>query len=178
MSEQVNEPTEEEIAQLMSMVIATRQRAYNQLLLGCAWWAGSSVAMYFALTSTGSSIYWYGGALGALFHWYRAFKLINITREAGITSLIQREKVIIGLILVLVVFSASKILPEYVRTSTPGIGTCWKDASGDMMSPVACWTSGTIYKATGLADSAELCGTEWYLGPSTAESRYTCLETK
>jgi hypothetical protein len=177
-SEQVNEPTEEEIAQLMSMVIATRQRAYNQLLLGCAWWAGSSVAMYFALTSTSSSIFWYGGALGALFHWYRAFKLIKITREAGITSLIQREKVIIGIIIVLVVFSTTKILPEYVRTTTPGIGTCWKESSGDMMTPVACWSAGTIHQATGFADTAELCGTDFYLLPDATESRFTCLETK
>lgn len=178
MSEEVIEPNEEEVAQLMTMVIATRQRAYNQLLFGCAWWAGSSVAMYFALTSTGSSIYWYGGALAALFHWYRAFKLINITREAGITSLIQREKVIIGLILALVIFSTTKILPEYVRISSPGIGTCWKDSSGGMMSPVACWTAGTIYQTTGRADTAELCGTDFYLQPDATDSLYSCLEKK
>ena len=175
MSEQINEPSEEEVAKLTHIVIATRQRAYNQILIGAAWWAGSSVAMYFALTTTGASFYWYGGALAALFHWYRAYKLINVTRQAGITSLIQREKVVIGLILILVLFSTSKIVPEYSRVTSPGIGTCWKDASGNMLTPVACWSGGTIYKAIGLADSAELCGTEWYLKPDATESQYTCL---
>lgn len=177
MDDNLQEPSKEEIADLMALVIATRQRAFNQLLLGLAWWAGSSIAMYFALTSTGSSILWYGGALGALFHWHRAYKLINATKQAGIASLIQREKVVIGIIIVLVALSTVKIVPEYMRISTPGVGTCWKDADGTNLAPVACWSGGTIYKTIGLADSAELCGTEWYLKPDAMESRYTCLET-
>ena len=177
MVENVNDPSEQEVADLMALVIATRQRAYNQLLFGLAWWAGSSIAMYFALTSTGSSFYWYGGALGALFHWHRAYKLINATKQAGITSLIQREKVVIGIIVVLVAFSTVKIVPEYMRITTPGVGTCWKDADGTNLTPVACWSSGTLYKTVGYGDSPEQCGTEWYLKPDSIESRYACLET-
>jgi len=176
MVENSNEPSEEEIADLMALLVATRQRAYNQLLFGIAWWAGSSVAMYFALTSTGSSIYWYGGAIGALFHWYRAFKLFDAKKQAGMTSLVQREKVIIGVIVVLVAFSSMKIVPEYMRITVPAIGTCWKETGGDMLSPVACWTSGEIYKTIEFADSAETCSTEWSLEPSSDEPRFTCIE--
>ena len=49
-----------------------RYQATRQILYGLAWWCGSAIAMYIALQSTGSTVYWYGGALGALFHWYRA----------------------------------------------------------------------------------------------------------
>jgi hypothetical protein len=178
MVENVNDPSEQEIADLMALVIATRKRAYNQLLLGLAWWSGSSIAMYFALTSTGSSILWYGGALGALFHWHRAYKLINATKQAGIASLIRREKVVIGVIMLLVAFSTFKIVPEYIRTTTPGIGTCWKDTGGNMLAPVACWTGGEVYKTIEFADSAELCSTDWSLEPSGNESRFTCIESQ
>ncbi len=177
MVENTNEPSEQEIAELMALLVATRQRAYNQLLFGLAWWGGSSVAMYFALTSTGSSIYWYGGALGALFHWYRAYKLFDVTKQAGMSSLVQREKLVIGLIVVLVAFSTVKIVPEYMRITVPALGTCWKDTGGNMLAPVACWTGGEIYKTVDFADSAEMCTTDWSLEPSSDESRFTCIET-
>ena len=176
MEENVSKPTDQEIADLMALVVSTRQRAFNQMLFGLAWWAGSSIAMYFALTSTGSTFYWYGGAIAALFHWYRAYKLISATKQAGITSLIQREKILIGIIIVMVIFSASKIFPEYMRITTPGVGTCWTGASGDKLTPVACWTSGEIYKTVDFSESETLCETDFYLLPDASESRYTCIE--
>jgi hypothetical protein len=176
MDENLSEPTDQEIADLMALVVSTRQRAFNQMLFGLCWWAGSSIAMYFSLTSTGSSFYWYGGALAALFHWYRAYKLISATKQAGITSLIQREKIVIGVIIVFVVFSTAKVVPEYIRITTPEIGTCWKGTNGDMLTPVACWASGEIYTTVGFGDSEGQCGTDYYLQPDATDARFTCLE--
>lgn len=172
-----NEENELEQNQYLQMIIDIRKRAFMQILYGLLWWMGTVIAMYFALTSTGGTIYWYGGALGSLFHWYRAFKMIKITQEAGAKALIQNEAILIAVTVALVVFSTAKIVPEYFRIETPTIGTCWAKAENGYMVPVACWTSGATDKTISFADTAEACPTisTGYFDPTASEARFTCL---
>jgi len=172
-----DEQNELEQLQYMQMIVEIRQKAFMQVLYGLLWWMGSAIAMYFALSSTGGTIYWYGGALGSLFHWYRAFKMISATQKAGAKTLIRNEVILITVTAVLVVFSTMKIVPEYFRIDTPTIGTCWGETDKGMMSPVACWSGIATDKTMGYADSADSCPavSTGYFDPSVRESRYTCL---
>lgn len=163
--------------QITAMVAEIREKAFMQIIFGLLWWLGSAVAMYFALASTSDNmIYWYGGALGSLFHWYRAFKLIRASQQIGAQSLVQREKIVIGVIIFSIIFSSLKIVPEYFRITNPEIGTCWKESSVDILTPVACWAGGKIYRTVGFSDSEAKCGTDYYLKPDVIDARFTCLE--
>ncbi len=172
-----NEENELEQIQYLQMIIEIRRRAFMQILYGLFWWMGTAIAMYFALTSTGGTVYWYGGALGSLFHWHRAFKMIKTTQEAGAKALIKNEAILIAATAVIVVFSTMVIVPEYFRIDTPTVGTCWAEADNGYMVPVACWSTGATNKTVSLADTAEACPTisTEYFDPSAREAKFTCL---
>jgi hypothetical protein len=152
------------------------KQATKQILFGLAWWVGSFVAMYFALQSTGSTVYWFGGALGALFHWYRAYKIFAISRAEKFVLFRQNDYILILVTLLIAFASIGKIVPEYFRIDVPTIGTCWAKTDGDLYAPVACWSSSTEAKTVSFAESADACGTNSYFQPSAKENRYTCLE--
>ena len=153
-----------------------RQKATSQILFGLAWWVGSTIAMYVALQSTGTTVYWFGGALGALFHWYRAYKIFTLSRIEKFALFKQSDYILITVTLLISFASVGKIVPEYFRIDVPTIGTCWAKADGGLYAPVACWSGNADVKTLSLANSAEACGTDSYFQPSARESRYTCLE--
>ena len=176
-----NLPSEEdnelEQLQYLKMIIDIRKKAFMQILFGLMWWLGSAIAMYFALSSTGKTYYWYGGALGSIFHWYRAFKMIRATQNVGAKTLIKNEIVLISITFLIVLVSTAKIVPEYFRVDSPTLGTCWSKADGDYLAPVACWSTNANVKTIALTNSAETCPSEstGYFDPSARESRFTCL---
>ena len=179
----VDQPVGEENIELqqleyLQMIADVRQKAFMQIVYGLLWWSGSAIAMYFALSSTGDSIYWFGGALGSLFHWYRAFRMINATHKAGAKLLIKKEAVLIGITAFFVIFSTATIVPEYLRIDSPTIGTCWGDIGDDYFAPVACWSSSATQKTIAFAYTPEECpsSTSLYLDPMANEQRITCLE--
>jgi hypothetical protein len=179
MNEQPVGDDEEQLEQLqlLQMVLEIRQRAFLQIVYGLLWWMGSAIAMAIALSLTGDSVYWFGGALGSLFHWYRAVTMINATRKVGAKTLLKKESVLIGVTALLVVSSTLIILPEYSRIETPAIGTCWGDVGQGNMVPVACWSPNASAKTVAYSNSAELCPSTstGYFDPSSRESRFTCL---
>lgn len=166
------------IAEIAVMVGELRLRAIKQILFGLGWWVASAIAMYVALGSPGDSYYWFGGALGSLFHWQRAFKLIRATYEVGAKKLVSREIGIIALGAAIVIGSTSLIVPEYFKVTEPTIGTCWALSSGDTYGAVACWSSNASLKIVSFASTAEGCpiSSDGYFKPSGTESRYSCLE--
>jgi len=162
---------------LISAVAEIRRKAQRQILYGLLWWSGSAIAMYFALTAKGSTTYWYGGALGALFHWYRAFKMHRATLQVGAKTLVRNEILLIGLTFIVVLFTTAKIAPEWMRVSTPTVGTCWAPTALGHETPVACWSHDADAKTVALVDSLSQCPTETtnYFSPSDGESQYTCI---
>ena len=171
-----NQPDAEHL-QLLQLIVDLREKAFRQIIFGFLWWLGSAIAMYFALASTGSTIYWYGGALGSLFHWYRAGKMISATYAAGAKTIVRREAIAIALSVLLVGVSISKIVPEYFRTSTPTVGTCWGKGKSGSYVPIACWSSNAVIKTIAFSTSSDTCPPEsdGYFDPSERESRVTCL---
>jgi len=155
-----------------------RNQATRQVLYGLAWWCGSAIAMYFALQSTGNSVYWFGGALGALFHWYRAYKIFEISRKSKLPLFVRNDYVLIAVTILIAMGSIGKIVPEYFRIDVPTVGTCWAETDNGMFAPVACWSADAKFKAVSFANTAEDCGTNSYFEPSARESRYTCIEEK
>lgn len=173
------ELSEIEKMQLVVAVIEARNEAFKQVIWGALWWAGSAIAMYWALGSTADGILWFGGALGALFHWYRAGKIFKATWDAGLDKFVTREKAVIALTAVVVVVSSFTIFPEWVKTASPQVGTCWGDVGDGNMTPIACWSSAATARIVGFADSQENCTSEadGYFDPSSRESRFTCLKS-
>ena len=155
-----------------------RYQATRQILYGLAWWCGSAIAMYIALQSTGNTVYWFGGALGALFHWYRAYKIFEISRESKLPLFVKNDYILMAVTILIAIGSFSKIVPEYFRIDVPTIGTCWAEAENGMFAPVACWSADAKFKAVSFANTAEACGTNSYFEPSARESRYTCIEDR
>ena len=172
-----DEESQFEQENLMRMMVEIRQKAFLQIVYGLLWWLGSAIAMAIALSMTGDSIYWFGGALGSLFHWYRAAKMINATRRVGAKPLIKNEAILIGVTAFLVISSTVTIVPEYFRIESPTIGTCWGATEDQLMLPVACWSPNASDKTIAYADSSNLCpsGTTGFFDPSSRESRFTCL---
>jgi hypothetical protein len=172
-----DEESQFEQENLMRMIVEIRQKAFLQIVYGLLWWLGSSIAMAIALSMTGGTFYWYGGALGSLFHWYRAAKMINATRKVGAKPLIKNEGILIGVTAVLVVVSTATIVPEYFRIDSPTIGTCWGATEGQLMSPVACWSPNASVKIIAYANTSNLCPSETtgFFDPSSRESQFTCL---
>ena len=172
-----NEENELEQIQYLQMIVEIRKKAFLQILFGLLWWMGSAIAMFFALSSTGGTFYWYGGALGSLFHWYRAFTMINATRKAGAKALVKNEGILIGITAALVIFSTSHIVPEYFRVDSPTIGTCWGAIDNEYYGSVACWSGKAVLKTVDYAYASESCPavSTQYFDPSDSEVRYTCL---
>jgi hypothetical protein len=162
--------------EFMQLIVELRTQATKQLLYGLAWWVASAVAVFIALGSTGGTVYWFGGAIGALFHWYKAYKLIMTSKEGGAKTLVNNDGLIIAAIIAVVVFSSLKLVPEYQRIETPTLGTCWADTDDNLTVPVACWSSNASTKTIGFAYTAESCNGDYYLEPMARESRFTCLE--
>lgn len=156
--------------------LVLKQKAINQLLFGLTWWSASAIAMYFALASVDRTIFWFGGALGALFHWYRVLKLFEFGRIQRIKFLDQKEFLLIAATLIVVVGSASKIVPEYFRMDVPTVGTCWAHKGLNFYTPIACWSDQASLKTIYYSKSAEGCGTWEVFGPKGRESQFTCLE--
>ena len=165
-------------AEFIQLVSVLRQKAYRQILFGLAWWVASAIAIYSALSTTSSSILWFGGALGSLFHWQRAYKLMKATYEVGAKRFVKKELIAIGITTFIVVSSAAVIVPEYMRIQSPTIGTCWASKGLELFVPVACWSSEAEIKTIGFSDTAETCPIEssGYFDPSSQESRFTCVE--
>ena len=168
--------SDQEKVQFLQMIAGIRQKAFQQIIFGLCWWAASAIAMYIAMQSTNPSVFWYGGALGALFHWYRAFKMITATQKLGAKALIQSEVILVGIVALVVLVSGSKIIPEYFRMDVPTIGTCWAEADSGNYVPVACWSGSARYKASFFSESETSCGVAGYFEPTSTETRYTCLE--
>ena len=185
MSENENnsdEQNEKDYLQYVQMITQIRQQAFKQIVYGLLWWMGSAVAMYFALAATGETTYWFGGAIGSLFHWYRAFKMISATKKAGAKPLVRNEAILLAVTAVLVIFSTVTIVPEYIRMDSPTIGTCWAEAENNTagnnpMVPVACWSNRAIAKAVSLEPTHVSCPeiSTGYFDPSAREDRVTCL---
>ncbi len=164
--------------QLASQVYLIRQAAMKQVLYGLLWWGGSAVAMFFALQSTGDTFYYFGGALGSLFHWYRAIRMYLATKEVGASNLLPAEKALVGGAILAVLITSATIVPTYFKVSSPTVGTCWAEGETEnMMAPVACWGENAIVKAVALVDAIDDCPFEAtkYFDPSYSESKYTCL---
>jgi hypothetical protein len=153
-----------------------RVQAKRQILWGLAWWSASAIAMYFALESTDSTIFWFGGALGALFHWYRVLKIFEASRIAHLKIFAQADWVLIGVTLIVVIGSFNKIVPEYFRIDTPTIGTCWTNKFSNFYVPVACWSSSATHKTVSLENTAQACRTTSYFKPTSREERFTCIK--
>lgn len=164
--------------ELAAQVYLIRQAAMKQVVYGLLWWGGSAVAMFFALQSTGDTFYYFGGALGSLFHWYRAIKMYLATKEVGASNLLPAEKALVGGAILAVLITSATIVPTYFKVSSPTVGTCWADSETEnMMAPVACWGGNAVVKAVALVDSTDDCPAEatGYFDPSYRESQYTCL---
>jgi hypothetical protein len=163
--------------QIMQMILVIREKAFRQIIFGLLWWVGSSIAVAVAMSMTGDAIYWFGGALGSLFHWYKAAKMINATRKVGAKVLIRKEAILIGVTALLVFVSVGKIVPEYLRITTPTVGTCWGTTQGQLMAPVACWSSAATNKTVAFASSSDFCPSvsTGFFDPSSRETRFTCL---
>ena len=173
----LNQEQENLYYDVAARVAEIRGKAQRQIFYGLLWWSGSSIAMYFALTAKGSTTYWYGGALGALFHWYRAFKMRKATLQVGAKSFVRNEILLITFTLIVVLFTTVKIAPEWMRVSTPTIGTCWAPTAFSHETPVACWSHDADMKTVALVENSSQCPAEAtnYFSPSDRESQYTCL---
>ena len=169
-----SEPNAHEAA---SLILDLRRRALKQLFFGLTWWSASAFAMYFAMASPDSSLYWYGGALGALFHWYRAFRLFQATWQSVPGKLLPREIFVILATVIVVSASTVRIVPEYFRIDAPTIGTCWAETKDGSFSPVACWSKDAFVRTIGLVSNSDFCPEEsaGFFDPSAWESRYSCL---
>jgi len=163
-------------AEKIELSVYLEQQVNKQILFGLAWWTGSAVAMYFALQSTGNTVYWFGGALGALFHWYRAYKIYAVGQSAKIRVFKQNQFILITVCFIVAFGSLYKIVPEYFRIDVPTVGTCWTLTDAEMYTPVACWSGAAKVKTVSFADSSVACGTATYFEPSARETRFTCLQ--
>ena len=171
-----DEQNELEQLQYMQIIVEVRQKAFRQIIFGLLWWLASATAMYFSMTSIESTVYWYGGAIGSLFHWYRAFTMINATTKAGAKPLIKKEAILISITVLLVAFSSLKIVPEYIRMNSYTVGTCWAEVS-DGTLPVACWSEKAFAKTIAITYSEETCPetSDGFLEPTVRDARYFCV---
>lgn len=164
--------------ELAAQVYLIRQAAMKQVIYGLLWWGGSAVAMFVALQSTGDTFYYFGGALGSLFHWYRAIKMYLATKEVGASKLLPAEKALVGGAILVVLITSATIVPTYFKVSFPTVGTCWAEGETEnSMVPVACWGGNAVVKTVALVESTDDCPSEatGYFDPSYRESQYTCL---
>ena len=74
--------------------------------------------------------------------------------------------------------SALILGPEYLRVSTPSVGTCWAKSDEKEFKPIACWASDAILKTIAYSNSESNCptNTDWIFPPDSTDTRYFCLE--
>ena len=152
-----------------------RKRVTRMVLIGAGWWAAAAIAIALALSSTGSSIIWFGGLLVGITYWWRAFQLHKITVDTGLKPFIEKERQIFGGVLAAVVISAFVLVPEYIRVESPTVGTCWAEGSSEGYLPVACWSSNATLKTVELVEDEDSCYSDYVFEEST-EGLYTCLD--
>jgi hypothetical protein len=152
--------------------------AFRQLCFGLAWWSASSIAIYVSLSSTGSSVIWYGGCLVAIFNWYRSGKVWLAAKKDGLSIFKGVRTGIVIATLCLAAGTAFILGPEYLRVNTPSVGTCWAKADGELYKPIACWSSEAVLKTTSLSNSESNCpsNSEWIFPPDSTNPNYFCLE--
>lgn len=152
--------------------------AFRQLCIGLAWWSASSIAIYVSLSSTGSSVIWYGGCLVALFNWYRSGKVWLAAKKDGFSIFIGVRAGIAIATLCLAAGTAFILGPEYLRVNTPSVGTCWAKEDGELYKPIACWSSEAVLKTIAYANSESNCpsNSEWIFPPDSTDPNYICLE--
>ena len=151
--------------------------AFKKLCWGLAWWCGSSFAIFNTLSSTGSSVFWFGGFLVALLNWYRVGKVWLAVKKAGVNLFVGKRAVIAISAIVIVAGSTFTLGPEYLKVDSPSIGTCWAKKDGNAFSPVACWSSEAVFKTAAYAYSEADCPsfTDWVFPPDQTDKRYFCL---
>jgi hypothetical protein len=156
-----------------------RNKVYWHIVYGFLWWAGTSAVLYFALASTNPGFYYYGGLIGALYHWKNAIKVANATMSVRSKKLFGKELIGIVATMILVAGTTAVILPETVRVESPRIGTCWAEVSEGFV-PVACWGSNARFETIAFASTAETCptGSVHSLKPDEYEFNFTCLVTR
>lgn len=152
--------------------------AFRQLCFGLGWWSASSIAIYVSISSTGSSVIWYGGCLVALLHWYRSGKVWLTSKKAGFSIFRGIRAGIAVTSLAIAAGSALILGPEYLRVSTPSVGTCWAKSDEKVFKPLACWASDAILKTIAYSNSESNCptNTDWTFPPDSTDTRYFCLE--
>lgn len=152
--------------------------ATMQLLIGLAWWSASSIALYFALGSAGTSVLWYGGCLAALFNWYR-FGRVLFASKYFLLNFFKgtRNAIFVGSV-VIVGFTATYIGPEAMRVTEPTVGTCWAKAEVSGFNPVACWSNDAQLKTIELSQSEAGCpaSTDYVFPPDENDNKFHCLQ--
>jgi hypothetical protein len=153
----------------------SRRKALWQVWIGLAWWIATSIAVAASLGTSAGSVLWFGGIFFAIFYWYRARKIYRANFQVGIAnfSLTDIGSVIFSVAIVLV--SAVYVLPQYFLVANPGIGTCLSQNNSEGNKPVPCWSSSAKFKIIGYANSGITCTEQWFMNPSSTESRFTCL---
>jgi len=162
---------------LLAQVVEVRRRAFRQVWFGIAWWSASALALGWSLSSPGSNILWYGGLIGAIFHWVRAVRLYLAAKSFGFSKLVPRDYFSLLVTAAVVLIFMTVVLPETFKVMDPRVGTCWSENSGSS-SPTACWSDNAAYQTVALVSSAQDCPIEatQYFDPSEGESLYTCLQ--
>lgn len=153
--------------------------ALRQLLIGLTFWSASSIALYVSLSSSGSSVLWYGGCIAALFNWYRFGKILTISKLVAFSFFRGARTVVFLVVTAVVGFSLFYIGPEAMRVSEPGVGTCWAETESNNFSPVACWSNESRYKTIAVAESESSCpsASEFIFPPDSNDPFYHCLES-
>jgi hypothetical protein len=158
--------------------VLLRKAANKQLWLGLAWWVASAAATGFALASTSeNSILWFGGMIGAPFHWFRAYKLNKAATAAGAPKTSNIQRIPVALSVLVLVVSSFTVIPEYFRVTNPTVGTCYNVDDKGSSIPVACFASTAEYKAIALEASPDNCPSEAdsYLEPAKSGEDFICL---
>jgi hypothetical protein len=175
MESKLSEELTPEQLEVLGQLYDARKRVTRMLLIGAGWWGAAAIAIAVALSSTGSSILWFGGFLVAATYWWRAFKIHQLTVEAGLKTFVDKEKQILGGVLAAVLISAFALVPEYLKIESPAIGTCWAETTSDNFAPVACWSSNAVLKTVDIVGSESECYSDFFFEPGI-ENLYTCVD--
>ena len=151
--------------------------AFKKLCWGLVWWCASSVAIFNTLSTTGSSVFWFGGFLVALLNWYRGGKVWLAAKKVGVNLFVGKRAAIAVSAVVIAAGSAYVLGPEYLKVDNPTVGTCWAKTDGKSFRPVACWSSEAVMKTVAYAYSEADCPsfTDWVFPPDQTDRRYFCL---
>ena len=151
---------------------------FRKLCWGLAWWSASSVAIFNTLSTTGSNVFWFGGFLVAILNWYRGGKVWLAARKEQISLFVGVRAFVAILALAIVAGSTFILGPEYLKVSSPSVGTCWAKTDGEEYRPIACWSSQVVVKTIAYAYSEVDCpsSADSVFPPDQTDKRYFCLE--